>query len=171
MTQTTESSGQSKNNNPLIVKFRLLRKPFKEDQIEWRVQQSGFKSNGEPWVQIVPYVDARAIMERFDEVFYPFGWRDEYYEWKEGVKCRISVLVGNQWVWKEDGSENTDIESFKGGISKAFVRCAVKWGVGRSLYNTPPQFAEIVKQGGHRIQIKDKKTQKTGWYRWQVPKK
>ncbi len=140
------------------IDFKKLSAPFTDDQLEWRVQSSGLK-NGTPWALIIPYVDARAIMDRLDEVVGPDRWRDEYehikgqvydseakviYETILGVKCTLRLLVDDFWVEKQDGSAETAIEAFKGGISKSFVRAAVKWGMGRDLYNTPPTFAQFI---------------------------
>jgi hypothetical protein len=55
--------------------------------------------------------------------------------------------VGNEWVTKEDGAEQTDLESFKGGLSSAIKRAAVVWGIGRYLYDLEEGYAEIVEKG------------------------
>ncbi len=120
-----------------------LDRPFTEKDLEWRIGMAGLKKNGEPWAQILCYVDARAIMNRFDKVCGKDGWMDEYEILPTGVKCRLSIKIGDEWVSKQDGSPATKIESFKGGISKALVRTAVKWGAGRSLYDLPVTYATI----------------------------
>src|ERR1035437_9881157 len=43
-----------------------LREPTKPKEIEWRVQASGNK-NGSVWARIIPYIDARAVMDRLDK--------------------------------------------------------------------------------------------------------
>ena len=87
------------------------------------------------------YVDARFVMDRFDEACGPANWRDEYSEAKQsdGIVARIGVLVDrgdgdSEWVWKEDVGTESNIEATKGSYSDAFKRCAVKWGTGRDLY-------------------------------------
>ena len=47
-----------------------LRIPFPEEDIEWRIQQSGL-SNGMPWALVLAYVTNRAIMDRLDDVVGP----------------------------------------------------------------------------------------------------
>lgn len=158
-----------------------LKNKFEGNQLEWRVQQAGVKNN-KPWALIICYVDARAVMDRLDEVCGPNNWKDSYEHLPNGVKCTISIKIGDEWVPKEDGSPETDIESFKGGFSKALVRCAVKWGVGRYLYDLPTTFANFVDKRGpnttaakiegkfyhwlapnvqsHKLQSKDKKDNK-----------
>ncbi len=139
-----------------------LRKPFEARDIEWRVAQSGTGKNG-PWAKVLAYVNARAIMNRLDEQVGPENWQDVYRKEQGGVMCGIGIRVpaglltqtnretrhdhGSEWVWKWDGSQETDIEAFKGGISKALVRCAVKWGMGRYLYDFPETWANIVPKG------------------------
>lgn len=122
-----------------------LTQPFPAAEIEWRMAQAGKKTNGEPWGKVLAYVTNRAIMRRLDEVFTPFGWRNEFK--REQIKhgevavtvclCGISVRDGisGDWVTKWDGAEPTDIETGKGAISDAMKRAAVQWGIGRYLYN------------------------------------
>ena len=152
-----------------------LRKPFEDDEIEWRVQQGGIGKNDKPWVMVIPYIDARAVMTRLDQAVGTHFWQDEYEHLNGGVKCRLSIWDGRRglWITKEDGSPDTDIEAFKGGFSKALVRCAVKWGIGRYLYKTPTVFADITDAKGQGIEsskIKDKKTGKELWVNWKHPK-
>ena len=51
--------------------------------------------------------------------------------------CTLSVKTEDGWISKEDGADDTAIESTKGGISDALKRAAVKWGMGRDLYEYP----------------------------------
>jgi hypothetical protein len=117
-----------------MTNYEILRKPIQPNEIEWRVQSAkGGKTT------IVPYIQSRAVMNRFDEAFGPEGWKDEYREWKgKGVMCTLSVIGQHgDWISKEDGADDTAIESTKGGISDALKRAAVKWGMGRDLYEYP----------------------------------
>lgn len=162
-------------------KVNELADTFSDQDLQWRVQNCGFKKDGNPWATIIAYVDSRAIMDRLDQACGPGNWKDEYFQWTGGVKCRLWVKVENksagfEWVFKEDGSENTNIEAFKGGFSKALVRTAVKWGIGRYLYSMPTTFARFVApgskppEGAIKSQIKDKKTSKEGWHYWVPPR-
>jgi hypothetical protein len=74
-------------------------------------------------------------MDRLDTVCGPAGWQNRYV--MEGAKtvCEIGIKCGDEWVWKADGAGDSDIEAEKGALSDAFKRSAVRWGVGRYLYN------------------------------------
>lgn len=125
-----------------------LKAKFDRKDLEWRVGQAGVK-NGKPWAVILAYVDARAIMDRLDEVVGPENWTDSYDVLPGGMMCTLAIKTPeNGWVHKTDGSPETAVESFKGGFSKALVRTAVKWGIGRYLYDIPTQFADFVEKKG-----------------------
>jgi hypothetical protein len=108
--------------------------PFEPKYIQWRVGRAGI-SGGKPWARVLAYVDARAIQERLDQVCGPDNWKVEYQPVGKGFLCGLSIKCENEWVTKWDGSDETDIEAFKGGISKSLVRAASVWGIGRYLYD------------------------------------
>jgi hypothetical protein len=150
-----------------------LTTPFRESEHEWRIQQSGV-SNGKVWAMVLCYVQNRAIQNRLDELYTPFGWQNEFREWKNGAQlCGISIHVESAnytgWITKWDGADDTDVESVKGGLSDSMKRCAVQWGIGRYLYELESTFAEC---------STDKQTGK-GWHKaktgetifwWKEPK-
>jgi hypothetical protein len=145
-----------------------LAMPFPEKDIEWRIQQAGF-SGDKPWAMVLAYIDARAIMDRLDDVFGIDGWSDEYDHLDGGVMCTLTVRLSERdYISKQDGSPETNMEAFKGGISKALVRTAVKFGIGRYLYNLEVNFANcsVAKQQGWRKHY-DKASGKT--FYWQPP--
>jgi len=148
----------------------LLCKPFAEEEHEWRVQSCGIKSNGEPWVMVLCYVQARPIQERLDEVFGINGWCTEYIEFKDGIICRLSIKDHDEfWLHKEDGAPVTDIEPFKGGISDAFKRVASSgYGIGRYLYNLDTTFANC--STTKEKNWKTAKTKDNKYIYWQTPK-
>lgn len=129
--------------------FAGLDEPFSPNEIAWRMQQAGVK-NDRPWIKVLAYVDARAIMKRLDNVVGRMNWQDEYSAGPDGgVKCRILIRDENGgWVHKEDGADNTDIEAVKGGLSDALKRAAVKWGIGRYLYDLPKSQYGIICDNG-----------------------
>jgi len=115
--------------------MKALVAQFPAEDIEHRV---GRVSNDGTKVSLLAYITARGVMDRLDDVFGIGGWSDTYERWGvKGIKCRLSVLIGGEWVAKEDGADETDIESTKGGISDALKRVAVKIGIGRYLYLLP----------------------------------
>lgn len=135
-----------------------LKEPFPASDLEWRIQRSGMGARG-PWAMCLAYVDARAVQDRLDEVCGAENWKDEYEHLPNGVMCRLSIRVGESWIIKENGAPETDIESFKGGISKALVRTASTWGIGRYLYKLPATFAKFVDRGhenAHQAKIDGK---------------
>lgn len=128
-------------------KFKMFAAPTKDDEFEARILQSGAGSNGKVWAKIAYYLNARSVMNRLDECFGPMNWEDSYTPIsnnEKGFICTIKINCGNgQFITKQDGAENTDVEAVKGGISDSFKRCAVKLGFGRDLYELKDIFAEV----------------------------
>ena len=139
------------NQNEIITK---LREPFSFDSIEWKIQvTTQDKARG----MVVPYINSRAIQKRLDDTAGVFGWRNEYRMWhKKSQICVISIFnpERTEWVTKFDGAENSDYEPVKGGLSDAFKRTAVIWGIGRYLYKLEGIWVEI-EQKGKSYGIKD----------------
>lgn len=113
-----------------------LQKPFSVNELEWVVSSTW--ANGSKGI-ISPYVSARAIEKRLDEVFGAFGWEMEFrYIADFGVVCRITVKVNDEKVVSEGVSELTHISPAKGGASGAEKNAASKgYGIGRYLYELP----------------------------------
>lgn len=111
-----------------------LRRPFTVEAVKWK-HQPGTKS------LVVPYIDARLVIERLNLVCPhlwcegepPGGNGNPAYEGLAGGKgllCRLTI----------DGITRCDVgEGYagKGLYSDAFKRAAVKFGVGVSLYALP----------------------------------
>lgn len=120
-----------------------LAEPFREEDIEWRVQRYISKQNK---VAVCPYINARAVMNRLDAVLGIGNWKDEYVDWKDnGVKCILSVRIGEEWISKEDVGEETNRHPLKGGFSDALKRAAVKWGIGRYIYEIEEVLVPLTK--------------------------
>ncbi|HGA1022363.1 Rad52/Rad22 family DNA repair protein [Bacillus cereus] len=120
-----------------------LQAEFPVEQLGWKITNT-FESQGRFFAFIAPFVDARAIQDRFDEVFGIDNWQVSYEKWGEkATKCTISVFLNERWISKEDGSEESDYSSVKGGFSNSLKRAAVLWGVGRYLYNVKPSKVEL----------------------------
>lgn len=135
-----------------------LAKPFAPEDLEWRIQvTSQDKSKG----LAVPYVTNRAIQDRLDEVVGSENWRNEYRPWHKGEKkeaqlCGISIYLEErkEWLTKWDGSEDSDIEPVKGGLSDSMKRAAVQFGIGRVLYKMNTVWVQV-EQKGRSVVIKD----------------
>jgi hypothetical protein len=158
------------------VDLKRLAAPFRPDDIEWRVGQSGVKGDGSVWAKVLAYVTNRAIQQRLDDVCGPQHWRNEFREWTAGtagVLCGISIRdpQTGEWVTKWDGAEQTDIEKVKGGLSNAMKRAGYQWGIGRYLYDLPEGFARIVAKGtkgAHYASAKPRTGDKVDYY-WLPP--
>jgi len=112
--------------------FSRLSAPFNASDLEWR---AGATNADKSRALALAYITSRAVMDRLDEVVGPENWRDEYQPGPDGgLICGISLRVNGEWITKWDGAENTQVEEVKGGLSGAFKRAAVKWGIGRYLY-------------------------------------
>lgn len=117
----------------------LLKAPFPVDSLSWRI---GNKSNWDKAkkcpidkskpvkAQMLVYIDARDVQDRLDEVC-GYNWSNSIKEVKGRLICELTI----NGITKSDGAGDTDFEGEKGGISDAFKRSAVMWGVGRYLYD------------------------------------
>jgi hypothetical protein len=93
-----------------------------------------------PGGRMLDYIDARFVMDRLDAAVGPTDWQDRYEDLPNGsVRCGIGIRYGDDWVWKWDVGDPSDIEATKGAHSDAFKRAGVKWGIGRDLYGDHPQ--------------------------------
>lgn len=123
------------------MKLNDLHSPFSPEDIHWRI---GSTTKDKARGMALAYLDARNVMERLDSVCGPENWQDQYIETVKGrIMCTISIKLGDEWVGKSDGAGDTDIEGDKGGISDAFKRAAVKWGIGRYLYAIDSPWVDI----------------------------
>ena len=84
-----------------------LKEPFTARQLSWRSGGGGKQ---------LAYINARDLMKRLDDVVGPENWQDRYEECHGRLVCYLSI------------------EGEKGGMSDAFKRAGVKFGVGRYLY-------------------------------------
>ena len=137
------------NKDPREIQ-KALAKPFVLADLEWRLQQTfEDKKRG----LAVPYVTARAIQNRLDDVVGPENWYNEYKPWhgtgkKEAQICGISIYFeGRGFITKWDGAEDSNVEPIKGGLSDSMKRAAVQWGIGRVLYNIGEVFVDIEQRG------------------------
>ena len=86
------------------------------------------------------YVTARTVMNRLDVVMGPENWWDDYTPLGNSVICRLTLrLPDGQVLTKCDlggvaGMADAGDDD-KSGFSDALKRTAVKFGVGRYLYN------------------------------------
>ena len=117
----------------------LLKAPFPADSLSWRVggrtnwdkQKKCPKNPDKPVkAQMLVYIDARDVQDRLDEVC-GMNWSNDFKEVNGRIVCNLTVAG----VTRSDGAGDTDFEGEKGGLSDAFKRSAVLFGIGRYLYN------------------------------------
>ena len=104
-----------------------LKAPFPVDKLSWRIGQ---KNKDKTKAMMLVYIDSRDVQDRLDEVC-GLNWSDSYSEVMGRLVCSITI----NGITRTDGAGDTDFEAEKGGLSDAFKRAAVKWGVGRYLYD------------------------------------
>lgn len=135
------------NSEALSEKFAGLRAPFDAELVKWRVgaRMKSNKNRG----QAMPYLNARMVQDRLDEVMGPENWRTELAAapMGGGLMCILSLRIGDEWVSKADVAQQDEVAadahdpdkdheiSVKGAASDALKRAAVQWGIGRYLYS------------------------------------
>ena len=134
--------------------WERLTAPFPPADVMWRVGAT--TKDGKKGMALA-YIDARMVMDRLDDVCGPGGWQCRYPWDSEGlVCCEIGIrslmspdpdvedgLPYWTFLWKADGAGKTDYEGQKGSMSSAFKRAAVRWGIGRYLYDLPSPWMPI----------------------------
>lgn len=119
-----------------------LARPFSLDQLKWRAD--GQPQNG--MVYVIPYLDARNVMDRLDEALGMENWHTTFEMLLNGTSASCTIHVkhaGIESFSKTDvGSASNDTVGnptrqdlvVKSAYSDALKRAAVHLGVGRYLY-------------------------------------
>jgi hypothetical protein len=127
-----------------VIDLKALIAPFPAERVSWRVgSTSADKKRG----MALAYIDARDVMERLDEVCGPENWQSRYPHATGKTVCEIGIKIGDEWIWKADGAGDTDFEAEKGALSDAFKRAAVRWGIGRYLYDLDAPWVDVEPAG------------------------
>ena len=110
-----------------------LTEPLKAEQIDFRIQSI----NKGKYATILAYKDARADMQRLDEVVGCLNWKREHT--RDNKNCIVSIYNSDtkEWVSKEDTGTESYGEKEKGLASDSFKRACFNWGIGRELYDYP----------------------------------
>lgn len=106
---------------------------------KWRVQSH---SRNSATATCVAYIDARDVMNILDEVVGAENWQSDFKEIKGNLYGGLGLRINGEWIWKWDCGTESRTDGEKGESSDAFKRAAVKWGVGRFLYDIPIQFVK-----------------------------
>lgn len=136
----------------MTAPWKELAEPFTTDDVKERQgpkQHDGDcrKQYGRCQLQhrMLSYVDARAVMQRLDDVLTPGGW-DFTSTVIEGEVIRGELTIaGCTRVDYGYPNSDQDDEPLKSASSDALKRCAVMFGVGRHLYGDNTQ------SGGGRV--------------------
>jgi hypothetical protein len=127
--------------------FAALAAPFEPEEIKVRSQAG----------RSLPYITARTIMNRLDDVLGPSNWWDDYQPLEHSVICRLTVrLPDGTTLTKCDAGGYAGMadpgDDDKSGFADAFKRAAVKFGVGRYLYRDGvPRFARHEPTARHDV--------------------
>lgn len=142
--------------------YAALKAPFSKNDVQWRL---GAMTKDKKRGQVLAYIDARTVFDRLDDVC-GFGWQCNYShasskDTKTICNLGLFVPVGPPetnlseaeftWVWRADGAGDTDYEGEKGAISDALKRAAVRFGVGRYLYNLPAPWVSVLEKGSTHV--------------------
>lgn len=125
-----------------------LKDPFSQADVEFRISRV-LKNNQK--AVVLAYITSRAVMDRLDQTFGIEGWTDSYTVLENGIVCKLSVRINDEWISKQDTAPFTNIESLKGGFSDALKRAAVKFGIGRYLYKLPEYYVDLVQDRPYNV--------------------
>jgi hypothetical protein len=102
------------------------------------------------------YIDARAVMDRLDEVVGPAAWSDDYVDGPSGgTKCALTVMgVTKHGIGMAGDKES---EKAKSEESDSLKRAAVKFGIGRYLYDLELPPVRLIQRGKDWVLPRDYK--------------
>jgi len=123
---------------------------------KWKVQNYNDKNNPTK-ASCVAYIDARDVMDLLDKAVGFNNWEDQYRYENNQWLCGLTLHFENgisRTKWDTGTAGNMEAE--KSAISDSFKRAAVKWGVGRFLYDLDIKWIDIkdkkpVDPNGQRI--------------------
>ena len=128
--------------------LKELALPFPANRISIKVQT---KPNDNGNALCVAYIDARDVMERLDNVV-GGNWSDDYrLAPSGGLECALTIYGVTR---RDVGDDESDNEQKKAAYSDAFKRAAVKFGIGRFLYDLPKMYGKV-KQIGKNFYLAD----------------
>lgn len=124
--------------------YKQLKNPVDPRLLKWRV---GATNQDKTKGIALPYLDAREVMRRLDDVCGVGGWQSTHEKVDGGFICTISIKIGDQWISKSNAGADSHIDPVKGGASDALKRTASVWGIGRYLYYLKNTWVGIKQQG------------------------
>lgn len=133
---------------------RKLAEPFDPALVQFRVADFS-RAAPNARVEVLAYVDERAVGERLDRVVGPGNWCFDYepltiekVALKKDKPAVTAIVLAKgiltiAGVSKSDVGEYSQISPSKGCVSDCFGRAAVKWGMGRELYRLGKLYADL----------------------------
>lgn len=126
-----------------------LEEPFPPHMVKWRPGKTFAAKGGGKRCIALAYIDARDVINRFNEVVGAHRWYERFRAYGQIVICSIAVDLFNdaeasprhRWPAREDGAGMTQVAAEKGGLSSARKRAAAIWGVGLYLYRLGVTYA------------------------------
>ena len=111
---------------------------------KWKAQTT--KGDG---AVCVPYIDARQVASRLNEVLGIDSWSDTLIETGESALiCELTIVIDGQEVTRSNIGVKSEYAQQKGMASDAFKRAAAMFGVGAYLYEMQPvKLAKVTKNG------------------------
>ena len=141
--------------------WQKLTAPFPEVDIDWILKEEDVTrgADGVYRGRCFPYINARAVQQRLDDVF-GFYWSTKMNATtfgggsRAGVICELSVfLPGVGWLTKTDACDLSKVEPVRGGASGALKRVAVQFGIGRYLYSLDDTTVVLAAKGSRSLRI------------------
>jgi hypothetical protein len=139
--------------NDATTVAKQLAEPFAEADVKWKPKKLYPNKENPTRAMVIPYLDARAVIDRLDQVLGLDGWRDHYEVLQSGsVVCRLSIRLDDKWITKTDvGSPSAQGDAgdrMKAAFSDALKRAAVKLEIGRFLCHVRGQWIDYDRNKG-----------------------
>ncbi len=128
--------------------IKQLSEPFPPEQVNLLVKTDPNEKGNS---LIVPYIDARDVIGRLNEVV-PGDWSDAYRDVKGGTECALTIYGVTRC---DVGDADNRNEPGKTGYSDSLKRAAVKFGIGGYLYELPRVWGKVRQVGNGKAHVID----------------
>lgn len=146
---------------------RLLDAPFPASRLKLRLSMT---NNDAGKGLVTPYIDARDVEERLDQVLGKAGWETKVSHLAlPNGKARTTVVlrakIGDTWVERSAAAGDRSEDAAKSAVSEALKIAACQLGVGRCVYDLPKPYIDCQKTGRGKLIIpKDYRYQLPDWW-------
>ena len=105
----------------------------------------------------VPYIDARQVIERLNDVLGIDGWSNNLIEMSgKGLICELNLMIDGKEISKSNVGTESSFAKEKGQASDAIKRAAVNFGIGLYLYEMQPVTLKTSGSGKDKHPITEK---------------